>query len=889
MSVKIRRRLLNEELSNTTVKGGDIEVQRKQFDISDISSLATQMINRKKLDLRKIYTDGFAGMGIDRTHGVPLSKVRVPVTVITKDKATGEVKSEELIPAAIIQYCEMVKLKAESLDKIGYFLKYFNKPIVWTWDIETAASDGIRIGFNPVFANKLLDLGNIDAMELKRKFIEQGNGKVADKTDLQYASAKYFIFVLLHEAFHQVYRHREAAERKPETEGGKNHELANIAMDAEINRDIERLMKDTTSTAYNINFEGATEKIGGVFDRRFPRETWDDIFDQYLSGAVTPPPSAFQHTKNNTKKKAPGYDKKVNTLEPKEVRDVQLPPGPPPPPGPKKEYSDEYKQGRHDAINDVISGRKDPFKHVPRQMPTDYEKGYDDAIAEIVDGLINGIDRPKPPQGGGPQGGGDNGDDLEQIPWDVPEPIDINSGDGDGEGGDGEDGEDGEDGDGQGGDGQGGDGQDGNDQDGDGESSDGQGRDGQQGKPGKGKWKGTKKDNAPLGTDLSDKSDDYKNGYGDECERQMREMQGLSNGPVNPNESDEAKRGREQARKDIKNKMKDVEDQMDKELNKDISADEASKRYTNVEVDTATSSKFGDCDMMSKQELSELAKEAGDPYDSRDLAQSAAQRAKDYLSRYGDQIKQSFPDLKTILDDISAKLAKLQPIGGNWKAKLKKHMRDAAKGDIYFTRSKRTMAQKSRFDRYAPYKQLEDEKQEGANIFYLIDGSGSMWGAGGENIFLRIFKEILTIEKMCQVNMSARAWFATDGKLTPNDIELWDKKTSKDQIIKKLGDAGLCSGTDISKNVLAVTKMKPPYYFQTDKKHTTIMVFTDGEECGSGGFEVLRQIPTKILKDVVFVLINNRSALPGILKELQGFGGVSLNNILCICREDYKD
>ena len=163
---------------------------------------------------------------------------------------------------------------------------------------------------------------------------------------------------------------------------------------------------------------------------------------------------------------------------------------------------------------------------------------------------------------------------------------------------------------------------------------------------------------------------------------------------------------------------------------------------------------------------------------------------------------------------------------------------------------------------------MDDTLPEGANIFYLLDGSGSMWWAGGKEIFLRIFKEILEIEKRCKVLNSASAWFATGGDLPDDKISLWDNKTPVHKVIDNLGDAGMCSGTDISRNVVAVTKKKPPYYFQTDKKHTTIMVFTDGEECGSGGFSVLKQIPSKILKDVVFVIINQRSSMGTVLRQL---------------------
>ena len=123
---------------------------------------------------------------------------------------------------------------------------------------------------------------------------------------------------------------------------------------------------------------------------------------------------------------------------------------------------------------------------------------------------------------------------------------------------------------------------------------------------------------------------------------------------------------------------------------------------------------------------------------------------------------------------------------------------------------------------------------------------------------------------------------------------MWDNKTPVYKILDNLGEAGQCNGTDISKNVVAVTKKtkrikngdRPPYY-QTDKKHTTIMVFTDGEECGYQGFKVLRQIPGKILKDVVFVIINRRDTIGTVINSLQKDGGIKLSNIIAICREEF--
>jgi hypothetical protein len=62
------------------------------------------------------------------------------------------------------------------------------------------------------------------------------------------------------------------------------------------------------------------------------------------------------------------------------------------------------------------------------------------------------------------------------------------------------------------------------------------------------------------------------------------------------------------------------------------------------------------------------------------------------MEKYGEEIKKLSPDLAKKLTDIMSKLSVMQPIGANWRSKLKKHFKDAVKGDIIYTRSKRTMA-----------------------------------------------------------------------------------------------------------------------------------------------------------------------------------------------------
>ena len=136
------------------------------------------------------------------------------------------------------------------------FKKYFDKPIIWTFEIETAATDGIRIFFNPGFADKLFSMDG-EVMQRKKQLGHDTSGILGHSIQ----------FVVIHEAYHQIYQHFIREQMKPETSGKPElHGLANIAQDVEINRDIENQIP---------MFYGMTKTIGGCFDTRFPTEAWE--------------------------------------------------------------------------------------------------------------------------------------------------------------------------------------------------------------------------------------------------------------------------------------------------------------------------------------------------------------------------------------------------------------------------------------------------------------------------------------------------------------------------------------------------------------------------------------------------------------------------------------
>ena len=87
---------------------------------------------------------------------------------------------------------------------------------------------------------------------------------------------------------------------------------------------------------------------------------------------------------------------------------------------------------------------------------------------------------------------------------------------------------------------------------------------------------------------------------------------------------------------------------------------------------------------------------------------------------------------------------------------------------------------------------------------------------------------------------------------------------------------------------MAVTKLKPPYYFNNGEKHTLIMVFTDGETNTGSGWSVLKRIPSKIRKDVVFVILNTKAQIMKIIPEIMA-QGVPLKNILGINTLTYNN
>ncbi|MBO6271503.1 hypothetical protein J6O48_01845 [bacterium] len=88
---------------------------------------------------------------------IPLSKVNVPIKVKMKDE-NGE-RELEFIPGQLAALVDKLIVDAMHNPYLNVILSYIDKPIIWSFDLETAASDGIRVAFNPAFAYTLLEQG----------------------------------------------------------------------------------------------------------------------------------------------------------------------------------------------------------------------------------------------------------------------------------------------------------------------------------------------------------------------------------------------------------------------------------------------------------------------------------------------------------------------------------------------------------------------------------------------------------------------------------------------------------------------------------------------------------------------------------------------------------
>lgn len=800
-----------------------------------------------------------------------------PVTVQIYNVDTGKVEERKMNVDKLIERLDEIVEKYLKIGKYSVLGEFFNG-IIWTFRVSTAATDGIRLYFNPLFANNLLSLAGPDALNKQKELTKQGAKPSVIKETLMFESSKYFLFVIIHECYHQLYRHIESSKYKEETRvgGPAIQRLANVSMDDEINRDIEIQFPE---------FAGATKASNGCIEaEKYPIEIWSEIFDdKFKSGETVIPPPPVNPPQGPGNGGDDDDDDDSDTVH--------------------KVAPQDYADGWAQAIADIKSGKVDPNKFKPLPVnknnfdhevlgyvsgtteffidntiemmlafnQDEWNQGYNDCIAKAL-------------QSGGGSSGGQQGIKTTFDNLDEPPKVNQQNGSGDGKGENGKSSDNNQ----QSGDDSGNDGkqngnsgssqggnssdsgqeQQGNQKGGAGKggqnSQQQQNQDGSQGGSGSGSEDG-KKQNGQDGAGSGEEQDSS-----DESSSQNGQQQSQSQG----NNSQQQSQGQQGGKKmNQRSELGDGE-------NGSRSNEEGNSEDSVYQV--SVGSKWGVGDLISKSEGQKISEEEGQPFTEEEENMTPEEHAKQVIKHNESKIKDIGKGTMCPMDRKLAKINEiLSPSVVNWKNLLSKLFKNAGVKEQPIMKIKKSRFGIERADRYElvnPKKDIERTRNS-ADVFYLVDASGSI----GKRELYRTFSEVIALESRPDMNIkkSAFTYFADD--FDENRIRVWykeDSKKKKMELIQYVDGQDIGGGTEIAGSVVHVTKLKRQFYSPNNPK-TLIIVFTDGVDYS---FDKLKTLPERIIRNLVFIIMNTPSKNWGfdvVIPKLLSAGVVE-KNIVCI-------
>ena len=243
------------------------------------------------------------------------------------------------------------------------------------------------------------------------RFLEPSNPSVAhtDELGLIYLNSpgkigeviRQWDFIYCHECLHQLWD-TFGVRDKLIKEGHKyNHNILNVASDCVINDYLSYYRKKPHPDGL-ITPEYLKEKFDVQYDR-----VYDTQYSLYLK--------LLEHQKEieNDATCQKTFD---GNIKPKSVnkdnQDGQDGDG-----GLSEKHSKDYIDGWTNAIQDTLDKKVDPLDKNRKPSNTgndEYDKGYEDCMSKIKEGMENGVSMSS--NGGSSSGGGS---DLPQIPWDT--------------------------------------------------------------------------------------------------------------------------------------------------------------------------------------------------------------------------------------------------------------------------------------------------------------------------------------------------------------------------------------------------------------------------------------------------------------------------------------
>ena len=257
-----------------------------------MSSIFNGQIGKNTSDKRKSEYQRFNDDAIRSRQNYKAHYKTKDISKIAKDivpLTTGG--TIEIHPAEIAQDVKIMMDDMMRDSRYAFIVPFIKKPVIWTYEIGSALTDGIRVYMSPLFAHTLI---NGIAIKEANKFASTlSEIDLRDtKNRRQYRSLKMKLvrFAIIHEIYHIIYNHvRRGILKFGSNPTKQEHYVGNVSMDLEINRDIESTFPDLA---------GSTEAIGGVWylhdefqgipiynknKKPFMKDIWEDIWDVLMS------------------------------------------------------------------------------------------------------------------------------------------------------------------------------------------------------------------------------------------------------------------------------------------------------------------------------------------------------------------------------------------------------------------------------------------------------------------------------------------------------------------------------------------------------------------------------------------------------------------------------
>ena len=279
-----------------------------------------------------------------------------------------------------------------------------------------------------------------------------------------------------------------------------------------------------------------------------------------------------------------------------------------------------------------------------------------------------------------------------------------------------------------------------------------------------------------------------------------------------------------------------------------------------IKTPGVSTKRFGGHDVLSHEEAQKIAERAGQPYGEDDKKANPIRKAGDFIKEHrkeldsvGSNSSDHTPGSGYSLADRLKEIDQLFKPIINWKKQLKSFFYGVARKGKEYKFLKNRIASKNpvvRTSRYAKYDERKFDIVDGiAQVFFLIDNSGSMYSAASGDVFQLIWSEIIGLLKATNVKSSAATYFS-DGPINTNNIRMWNENTNTKQILKMLMQSkDLTGGTNIVGSCEEVYNLQKPYFSKSDPR-TLLIVVTDGGD----NLKSAANIPFKVRKNMIWLM-----------------------------------